>query len=424
MLREEQAAELLRRCESLAGVPLSQTRGNLRQSKSRAAAIWELLVFEEMSRLGDVAYEPHEGASPDLLLTLPSGKSIWVEAAFLYPRFGMEERQSEAVVFWVAGEASRLGIPPFKISCNFEGDRTNPAGPVRLLPKLNQGKVFLHDATIQDFFRRIIADPGRDLSFSHKIYSVELQYEAVAKGPYSHSGGGLIQESPKNVRQHALYRALKLKARQHRVPGMRIICIGSDRSTALSEMMLPGRPKPKDAVSAVFAETQSISAVVTVRIECVPSLPGLQRRARSTLYLNPHSREPLTQVELEPLQRLNFNRWRYYYPMPQHKRALGFSARRLAGSLTIGSGGFDMRLEVPATIVVECLAGRTNLFHEYGTGSNDPLDKALRDGWSIQGCSWKEGDVEAGEAPKIVLELQAPPEQVFGTSEAVHKEDM
>ena len=45
MLREEQATELLRRCELITAQRLKKIRGNLRKAESRAAAIWELLVI-------------------------------------------------------------------------------------------------------------------------------------------------------------------------------------------------------------------------------------------------------------------------------------------------------------------------------------------------------------------------------------------
>ena len=92
MLREEQAAELLRRCESVTGQHLKQVRGNLKKAESRASAIWELLVLEEVSRIGKVEYEPHKEGSPDILLSLTGGRKIWIEVAFLYPRFWLLSR--------------------------------------------------------------------------------------------------------------------------------------------------------------------------------------------------------------------------------------------------------------------------------------------------------------------------------------------
>ncbi|MGA3706683.1 hypothetical protein ACI2TA_25785 [Ralstonia nicotianae] len=101
MLYEKQAAALLADCEKNVGNRLDGVRGNLRQARSRAAALWELVVLEATSQVGHVRYEPLEGASPDIELIGGDGQSIWIEAAYLYPRFWREERRSTALVQWV-----------------------------------------------------------------------------------------------------------------------------------------------------------------------------------------------------------------------------------------------------------------------------------------------------------------------------------
>jgi len=105
MLLEEQAAELLQRCERIVGRRLDQVRGNLRRAESRAAAVFELLVLEEAARHGAAEYEPGDGGSPDIRLSIPHGRKIWIEVAFLYPRFWKEERQSDVVCQWITEEA-------------------------------------------------------------------------------------------------------------------------------------------------------------------------------------------------------------------------------------------------------------------------------------------------------------------------------
>ncbi|MCG9893037.1 MAG: hypothetical protein MH252_18440 [Thermosynechococcaceae cyanobacterium MS004] len=156
MLREEQAAELLKHCELIAGKRLEQVRGNLRNAETRAAAVWELLVLEEASRIGKVEYEPVAGciagSSPDILLTLMNERKIWIEVAFLYPRFWKQERQSREVDKWIREEAKKRGICSFKISTRFNGDSNNPAGPTRKLPELQERKSFLIDQEVVYFF--------------------------------------------------------------------------------------------------------------------------------------------------------------------------------------------------------------------------------------------------------------------------------
>jgi hypothetical protein len=104
MLLEEQAAELVQRCERILGIALSQTRGNLRTADNRAAAVWELLVIEAASSLID-RIRASPGASPDVRLDLARSCDL-VEVAYLYPRFWDEERRSNAVVAWLSAEAN------------------------------------------------------------------------------------------------------------------------------------------------------------------------------------------------------------------------------------------------------------------------------------------------------------------------------
>lgn len=417
MLTEEQTAALLSRCESLVGITLSQVRGNLKRARSRAAAVWELIVLDEMARTGPVRYECLRGPSPDICLALPSSQQVWIEVAFLYPGHWREERQSQAVVHWTAREARRLGIAAFKVSCHFEGDRNDPRGPVRTLPNIQERGIFLGDSAVRLFFEAIKRNPTEDLLVKHPRYSLELRYCADAEGPYLTSSG-LAQDSPRDVKHHALYRVLKEKARQHKLTGMRIVCIGTDGSAALSHMTAPGRPRLRDAVAKAFSETRSLSAVLLVRIESVHvPLQSLERRAVAHMFLNPNAREPLSQEALGVISRLDFNRWHYWHPLVPYERSLRFADLKNVGPLVIRSGGSGVNIEIPATVVLECLTGRTDLFQTYEAGPNDPVTKPLRDGWVISGCAWKDGDVESGEAPKIVLEMRPSSGSVYGAKD-------
>ena len=135
MLKEEQAAELLSRCELLVGKRLDQIRGNLKNAESRSAALLELLVLEEVSRIGRVEYEPLDGVSPDILLTLPNERKIWIEVAFLYPRFWKQTRLTRAVANWIWPEAENRKIPSCSLSFKFDGER-NLSGSIIKLPEL------------------------------------------------------------------------------------------------------------------------------------------------------------------------------------------------------------------------------------------------------------------------------------------------
>lgn len=72
-----------------------------------------------------------------------------------------------------------------------------------------------------------------------------------------------------------------------------------------------------------------------------------------------------------------------------------------------------MRLEVPANIVVDALAGKTTLAKECDLAEDVMLRRVFEEGWQVTGCSLKEGAIEKGLAPKVVFEMAPPPEPVF-----------
>lgn len=413
MLKEEQAAELLVRCEAAVGKELSQVRGNLRNAETRAAAVWELLVIDAAFQIGFTEYEPHPGGSPDIRLHIPQGRPVWIEVAFLYPRFWREERKSEEVINWIFQEAKRRGISPYKIQYCLDGNTENKAGPIRTLPELHKRKEFLKDSGISQFFDDICYVPNEQHTFALSQYSIALSYTPNASEPYL-SGSGLVQESPKTVKEHAVYRALKNKVRQHFVNGPRIVCIGSDQSPVLSLFTAPGQPKVRDAVAAAFYESRSLTAAIVVQIETLFSVFGkFEQRARTDFFVNPNAKDLLTEKEVQAFRKLNFNRWRYTDALQKWDRKNNELFRRIRGSITSRFRGDGMEIEVPANILVDALAGKTNLLKEYGLSEDNSIARALNDGWVVKSCSLKSGNIEAGEAPKVVLGMVPPPFSVY-----------
>jgi len=67
-----------------------------------------------------------------------------------------------------------------------------------------------------------------------------------------------------------------------------------------------------------------------------------------------------------------------------------------------------MEIEIPAWRIVDALAGKTTIFKEYRLPATDPVAQAFKEGWAVELCSLKEGDIRAGEGPKIVLVLSPP----------------
>jgi hypothetical protein len=407
MLREEQVAELLIRVEKVVGKELPQIRGNLRNPENRAAAVWELLVMEAASYIGQIEYEPEAGESPDIRLHPPKGRKIWIEAAYLYPRFWREEQRSEHVKQWLYKEAERRGIPFSKIHPRLDGKDSN-AGPVLTLPAITKRKQFLKEPEIVKLFRDIASKPAERHSCRLSRYTVSVSYSPSVQGPYGFSSG-LQQESPKIVEEHAVYRVLNEKAGKQKVPGPKIICIGSDQSPALSILNAPGRPTYRDGIRAALEKNRSISAVIIISIRTSAGGFGMpETRAHGDLFLNDYADTPLTKEETELILKMDFNRWKYTFPLRKWGNSGAAGFHPVVGTLTYKWRGNGMEIEIPARIIVESLAGKTNIFKEYRLSETDTIFRAFNEGWVVESFTLKEGNIEAGEGPKIVLTLSPP----------------
>jgi len=270
---------------------------------------------------------------------------------------------------------------------------------------LQERKKFLKDSGISRFFDDIYSAPNEEHAFAASEYSIALFYIPSATGPSF--GGGLLQEAAKTIKEHAVYRELNRKAAQHRVDGPRVICIGSDQSPALSRLIGPGQPTVREAVIAAFRQHHSLSATIVVRIETsFTSLHNqFDRQAHGDFYGNPYARDLLTEQEAQVLCKLHFNRWRYTYPLEKLEQNNNERLKRVTGSLTCSFRGVGMKIEVPANILMDVLAGKTSLIKACDLSEDDPIAKALQEEWVVESCSLKSGNIESGEASKVVLEL-------------------
>lgn len=411
MLKDEQAVSLLRRAETVLQQQLPILRGHLAKAEHRSGALWELLVIDEASRLGQIDYEPHDaGRSPDLQLHLPNSRSIWLEATFLYQSFWEQERVSNELIRWIYGEAVRHGIDCPKIEYRLDGDPNNLDGPKRNLPALHEIKRCMKEAGLLKWFKSIQSQPLEQHNFAPSQYSLTLYYRPHAVGRYV-SGGGLVQETPKTITRHAVYIKMREKAKQCKVVGgPNLILIGSDQSSAVSSLASPGLPTFQKAVMAAFAAESSLSAVIIVQIG-TPSAGVFERparRARAELFVNPYAASPLTQQETDLFRTMNFNRWRYTYPLDKWEHQDNDPHRSITGTLTYKMRDEKMELEIPANIVVQALAGQTTLAKAFSLKEDDPVVQALRSGWLIESCSMKESDVEAAESTKVILRMTPP----------------
>jgi hypothetical protein len=412
MLKEEQVLEILLRHHNAIGKHAAMIRGNLRNAETRAAQIWELIVLDATARTGEVEYEPRPGGSPDIRLLVPGGRAVWIEVAYLYPRFWQERRKMDAVVNWIFSEAKRLEVAQFKVFPRFEEYTRTDAGPLLKLPDQHKKRDFLQDPELISFFEHITSNPQKEHRCSLSQYSVSIEYRPNAIGP-NRSWSGLVEEAPRTIDEHAVYRVLRAKSSQHDVAGPHIVCVGSDVSPVLSRFCATGRVSVRDAIMASFEGRHSLSAVIVVHMESVSqSLWKWEIRARSEVFHNPHARTPLTSEELSHLQTITFNHWKYTFPLPK-KEAPGSSRdMRLYGNLVWRPGKVGSIVEIPAHIVIDALAGKTSLKDQCGSNPNDPILRLFGGEYRVASCSFKDADLEGGEGAKIVLEL-VPRDSVF-----------
>lgn len=402
MLSSDQICELLQQCETQLNRELTALRGNLRQPEQQSAAVWELLVIHATSHVGAIQYEPL-GFGPDIGLVASTGRTIFIEATYLYPRFLEEERRSQAVRKWICREASNRGIPPGKLFVRLDGERTS-AGAVRVLPELHKPSEITRSPDLLDFFNRIKAKTDTAQNCRISGYSIHVDYNPLRDDNLV-SSSGLAQESPIEVEDHALYLKAKEKESQLRIEGPAILCIGSDTSPALSPSHDPRGPSFEKVVGRIYSFS-SISALMVTDIKYEPSIfePHV-RHAKTRMYVNPTAKYRLEPAEVSQLQKITFDHWRYTAPLGNWKERPKREIRPANGSLIWRYTDMGIEIEVPARLVLEALAGKNDLVQAYGFKEDDVIKRALDENWQVVSCAIKEGEIEQGEPPKMVMEL-------------------
>lgn len=418
MLRDEQAAELLRRCEAIVGRELKQVRGNLRKASTRADAVWELIVVEAAAQLGRIDYESIQGG-PDIRLELPTGRWVSIEVTYLHPRFEDEERRSAMIVQWLHEATASIKPYPPEVRCEFHGDDKHQAGPKRILPKEHEKKNFLASEDVSGFLSAVRSRPTETHELMLTDYSVTLMASPRrSRFDGFHSWGGLVQETPKVVEEHAAYRAIREKLRQHKVNEPHLVCIGSDVSPVLSSVPLGWGIRLEQALSAAVQKSSELSGVLVVNIEqTAPAFGGVTRTARCTAYPIPNCRYPLTEDEWAFIRNLDLNRWKYTNSLPIKEVPPAHRVRHVSGPIQQStSPGGQVKLTIPTNVLVDVLAGRTQLLSQCG-GEEDNFGKSvaqcLQEGWSIIGCSFQDGDLQQGISASVEIELAPPYASVF-----------
>jgi hypothetical protein len=375
-----------------------------------------MIVFEASSQLGYVEYEDPSGG-PDLKLHFSESRFAWIEIAYQNPRFEDEERRSNAVREWVNRERQRIGFSG-SIRCDFFGELGNPAGPVRTLPRLHEKKVFLRDPEVFAFFSRL-NDP------LPSIYQVTLKRWSVTLTANPDPSqflisGGMVQESPRMVQEHAVYRKLAKKRNQHKVEGPRVICIGSDTSRAVGLNQSHRMINLESVISSAVQPGESISAVIVVDIAVSQAAFGVSvRKATAQLYPMDAklTRYPFSNEELDVLSSLDFNRWKYSYALNRHVEEVPAYMLRTSNMLSIApkSDG-SIKLRIPGPELLDALSGRQSLVHAHAAPDNPPdqyLTDLLGSDWRIVNCQYVQGDLQKGLSELIELTLAPPHERVY-----------
>lgn len=393
-------------------------RGNLLAARTRADAVWELIVLEAAAQLGRVECEPPQGG-PDVRLELPTGRWVSIEVRYLRPRFDDEERRSEMVTRWLNEAVALLVQNPPEIRCYFEGDSNHPAGPKRTLPFKHEQKRFLGSQEVSKFLATVAAAPSEAHQQRLSAYSVTLL--ASPRAPESHgylSWGGLFQEVPRVVKEHAAFRALRAKIQQHKVDEPHLVCIGSDVSPVLSSTPPSFGISLDLALSAAVRNSGEISGVLVVNVEPTSSpWQGISRTAHFSAYRVPECRHPLDEAEWSFIQKLDFNRWKFGAPMPKDESSAERRERNLPGSFEYSpTSRGTVRVSFPASLLVEVLSGRKQLLENYGGPDEQfgrDIMKCLQAGWSVVACSFKDGSLQRAEASTVILELAPPHDPVY-----------
>jgi hypothetical protein len=367
-----------------------------------------MMVIEAASDLGTIQHEPSSsGGAPDIhLRPLGGRRPLWIEAVYPDPPGWEELRRWDDVCSWLWAEARRQGIPIYKIEPRLDGGRGNKASALPKLPLQHERKEFLRRPEVVEFFEAIRANPDRFRCYTVSGFDITICYSPDAGGPFESSRRPAFDD-PKTIDGHHVYKVLKRKAEQHEVAGPRVVCLGSDQIPSLLSRRSPGGPALSDAIEAVFAKHASLSAVI---VFCADNI---DRPGKGLVFRNPNAREPLMEEEVALLCTMNLNRWRRTFPLAKWEEPRHEGRCRVTGTITWQFGDRYVKIEIPANIVVEALAGKTSVAKELRLPQDDQFSRVFADAWVIEECSLKEGNIELGEAPKVVLRLVPPPPSVF-----------
>jgi hypothetical protein len=296
---------------------------------------------------------------------------------------------------------------PAKLFVRLDGQRTS-AGAVRVLPELHRPSDITKNPALLDFFESIKSSPDSLHTCTVAGYSICIEYHPDWNDQIVRSGG-LAQESPTEVEQHALYLKAKEKESQLRVSGPAVLCVGSDTSPVLSPGHDPRGPSLQAVVPRIFGFS-SISALMVTKIDNRPSyLAPFERHAKTDIFINRSARYRLEPSEVRQIEKITFNHWKYTAPLDHWRERPSRKVGSAFGTLVWRYTPMGVEIEVPATLVLEALAGKNDAIQAFRLENDDVITRALNEGWQMVSCSIKDGEIEKGEPKKVVITLDNLP---------------
>jgi hypothetical protein len=421
VLAEHQVRHLLDEGERRIGRRLDGIRGQLRSESNVRSAIWELVVIDAFSAVGAIDYERKTGMgkTPDLHVETQDC-SFWVEAAFLHPRFADIEKRQDAFRRAVWNQERQIGIPAGTLSYEFYGERAAFGYDVRI-PAQHKLADFFKQDLVRNFFESIKANPTQGVQFDLGEVGATVRLGYVP-GHAAHGGGGPMIEAPHAVEEHGLYRLLVKKAKKYKVHDLRaplILCVTSERSTAVRRMGSPNVVSPEAAIEAAYRKYPILSAVFVISLEHPIPVPGNLSNSRRVYVrgaLNQSATYPLSREILDRLQTVRFDKLDYGHGWNEREGITEISDRmaRLGGSLMVHGGlsneGFAVTL--PAHEIVHVLSGKWSADEwqkNYRlTDGENPFRRAAREGRPIIAVELLPHNPRDHEPQKIKISFGPP----------------
>lgn len=420
VLAEHQVRFLLEHCEEILGQELKQLRGNLQSKLHVRPAIWELILIDAAAELGPVKYEAATpgGKALDIFLDVDGG--LWIEAAFLEPRFAEVLDRQEKFTQRLRKAEREAGIAVGSIQRDFYGAKSAAGFDVTVPHESELARVF-RSPDMRAFLADVKAQPSghRRIDLGAAGVTVVLTYAGARSGPTFSVGGSPVLEAPRTVEEHALFRLLDEKGRKYRNAGIThpvVIHVATERNPSVSRFYSVHTVPHRDAVAAALRKHAVISGVVLMWLESPMPVFGLAppRQPRLEAFSNDDALHPLTERMRTLLPRMRFDRVDYGELWNEWEGATTAEQRldRLGGSMNYRSTKEGYTVTIPADLLIQALGSTssTNLIDsEYRVdGPQNPFRRARSEGRPIVGMTLLPHDKRLRDPQMVEIEFGAP----------------